>query len=195
MNESPAIAQASVADGVAVEIVLDDVGGGDESGRQGARKKIVLGIGRVPHTDVPIAIQDAFRRQDVIRRDQIVDQRLLVVGGGRAGGCPGGGGRGRRGGGGGGGWGGWPWARGGLGVGGWGLWGLWVWGGLGGFALGWLFVGAFWVWGGAFLGCLVWVGRIRAACEKRESRAAISKSEFYAGISYRLEKTGSSITD
>ena len=59
VNESLAIAQASVADRVAVEIVLDDVGRGHQAWRERARKKIMIGIRGVAHAHVPVAIQDA----------------------------------------------------------------------------------------------------------------------------------------
>ncbi len=78
VDESLPVAGSRVADGLAVEIVFDDVGRRHQARREGARKKIMIGIRGIAQADVAVAVQDAFRRQDVIGGHQVVNQRPIA---------------------------------------------------------------------------------------------------------------------
>ena len=58
---------------VAVEIELDDVGGGDERGRHAARDQEVRRVLRMPHADMAEAVDDGLLVEDVIGIDEIVE--------------------------------------------------------------------------------------------------------------------------
>jgi hypothetical protein len=64
-------------DGVAVEVVFDDIGGRDEPRCEIARLEKVIRPLKAAHADVAEAIEDAFVRQDSIRDHEIVDKRSV----------------------------------------------------------------------------------------------------------------------
>ena len=85
-------------DRVRVEIVLHDVGHGDELGGERARHEVAARVAIVPRADVPVAVEHVLVRQDAVRGHQVLDEsgvgrpdrgrrglggRGLEVGGGR----------------------------------------------------------------------------------------------------------------
>ena len=59
------------ADRLAVEIVLDDVGGGDEGRGEVAPEQIAAGIRGVAKADMAIGVEHALVDQNAVRRDEV----------------------------------------------------------------------------------------------------------------------------
>src|SRR6185295_18828164 len=58
---------------VAIEVVLDQVGGGDEAGCEVAREEEAVGPLRVARADVAEAVEDVFVRENAVGDDEVVD--------------------------------------------------------------------------------------------------------------------------
>ena len=67
-------AAAALVDGIAIEIELHDVGGGDVRRRHRARHQVAVRIGRVADADMAKGVEHALIGQNAVRRDEIVDQ-------------------------------------------------------------------------------------------------------------------------
>src|SRR4029077_9454862 len=63
-------------DRLAIEAELHDVGRCHELGGHRSREQEPLAVPRMPDADVPVAVDDAFLRENAIARDEIVDQAL-----------------------------------------------------------------------------------------------------------------------
>src|SRR5205814_4737688 len=60
--------------GIAVEIVLEDVGGGREPGRKIARLEEMIRVREAAHAHVAEAVEDVLVVENPVRHDKIVDQ-------------------------------------------------------------------------------------------------------------------------
>jgi hypothetical protein len=61
-------------DGIAVEIVLDDIAGCDQGRCQRSRYEVTVGIPVVPNADMPERVHDALPRQDPAGRNEVFHQ-------------------------------------------------------------------------------------------------------------------------
>jgi len=61
------------ADGIAVEIVFENVGGSDECGRKRTGHEVVPRVAVAADADVPIRIEDFVPRKDPVGGDQILN--------------------------------------------------------------------------------------------------------------------------
>ena len=59
------------ADGLAVEVVLDDVGGGDEGGGEVSPHQVAAGIRGMAKADMTIGVEHAFVDQNAVRRHEV----------------------------------------------------------------------------------------------------------------------------
>ena len=66
-------------DGFAVKSDLDNVGARHERRRHGARDEEAIGILRRARADVTEAVQNPFVREDVARRDDVLDPGLIWI--------------------------------------------------------------------------------------------------------------------
>ena len=64
----------TVAHGVAIEIELHDVGGGDQRRRERPRHEKAIGIGRMTRADVAEAVENAKVGEDAAASHDIFDQ-------------------------------------------------------------------------------------------------------------------------
>ena len=61
----------------AVQVVLDDIGGRNESGRSRTREEIPVWIARIADAHMSIAVHYTLVCKDVIRHDQLLDNRSM----------------------------------------------------------------------------------------------------------------------
>jgi hypothetical protein len=74
VQEALEVGTAIVAHGLAVGVVLHDVGYLHELRRHGARHVEALRMLVASHAHVPVAVEDAFHREDAIGGDQVHQQ-------------------------------------------------------------------------------------------------------------------------
>jgi hypothetical protein len=74
----------SGVDRLGIEVVLEDVGGGHELGRQRARHEIAVRIGGMAHAHVAVSVEDVLIDEDAVGRHEVVDELGVDgAGGGR----------------------------------------------------------------------------------------------------------------